>query len=386
MNKFLVKYSYTNQISDEVGLWMIIPDDVNFTHKYRNPNHKTKIQTGETLAYFNLKRGQGIKLEYTTGFYIPQKQELSKVEEEYYLRSTILSPINEEVKSLAMKIIKNKTTNKEMAKEIFLYIVNNFKYIYPPTERGVLSFISSKKGDCGEFSFLFTSLCRAVGIPTRTIMGSWAYGKMNGHAWNEYYDEESGWTPVDTSMAYIQKKQKLRFLDSSIRTLNWNNYFGKTEGQRIVFSKDTELELTPTLNEKDSGIILMNPLIINGEIFLWGVQALNGTAPYLQPVYLQFKGEVDTTPSVSNLFGSWIVKQQGVLGRLADYRKGLFSLGLLLMIFSFLLNDNHILDLLYKSIFVVASISFILRRERILIFSVVTSMLVLSLLSTITSF
>lgn len=386
MNKFLVKYAYTNQVSDEVGVWVMIPRGVDFIHDDSTFIRTTKIQTGETLSYFNLLKGQRISFEYFTDYYRPQRKSLSKEEEQYYLRSTTLSPINEEIRALATQITHSHTTAKEMAKAIFLYIVTNYKYIYPPAERGVLSFLSSKKGDCGEFSFLFTSLCRAVGIPTRSIIGSWAYGKMNGHVWNEYYDPACGWTAVDTSMAYIQKNQKFRFIDSNIRTLHWMVYFGETEGQRIIFSLDSEPELTPALAEKDSAFILMDPFKINGELFLWGIQSLDGNAPYLQPIYVQIKGEVDKTPSIHDLFGTWIVQQQGVLGKLGHYRKTLFLTGLLLMICSFIFSNPPLLDLLYKLIFVVTSISFILRKERTLLFSLITVLLFLSVFSTMKDF
>jgi len=175
----------------------------------------------------------------------------------------------------------------EKARAIFYYIVENYRFVYPPSCRGVKSFLEIKEGDCVEFSFLFTALCRALKIPARTVVGSWAYGEMNGHVWNEFFIEGEGWIPVDTSMANVQKQQPFSLFGTALKTLQWKKYFGKTEGQQIVFSKDAEIELVPAYKDEEEAIIV-NPMVINGENFGWGQQSLNGCAPYIQPIYIKF--------------------------------------------------------------------------------------------------
>lgn len=59
-------------------------------------------------------------------------------------------------------------------------------------------------GDCGAYSFVFASLCRANGIPARVVWGTTKTsvefaepGHMSGHVWAEFYLRGVGWVPVE---------------------------------------------------------------------------------------------------------------------------------------------------------------------------------------------
>ena len=62
----------------------------------------------------------------------------------------------------------------------------------------------ARSGLCGAQSNLMTALCRAAGIPARTVWGCLytpEYGGSFGHhAWNEVYMGESGWIPLDVTI------------------------------------------------------------------------------------------------------------------------------------------------------------------------------------------
>ncbi len=56
-----------------------------------------------------------------------------------------------------------------------------------------------KQGKCSEFSTLFASLARSIGIPTRIVLGErLAGGQWVGHMWNEAYVGD--WITVDTTV------------------------------------------------------------------------------------------------------------------------------------------------------------------------------------------
>ncbi|KOS64575.1 transglutaminase-like domain-containing protein [Lysinibacillus sp. FJAT-14222] len=384
-NTVTVDFFYRNELCEKLELWMIMPPAIQLNENNVKPDQVTKIPTGEKLAYYILNEDQSFHLNYEVELYSTknEKKTLTDAERNFYLRNTILSPINAETTRLAKEITSQQESNCEKARAIFHYIVDNYRYIYPPSSRGVNSFLEIKEGDCGEFSFLFTALCRVLKIPARTVVGSWAYGEMNAHVWNEFFIEDEGWISVDTSMAYIQKKQPFRFFDSSLKTLYWKKYFGKTEGQRVVFSKDTEIELLPEYKNNEEAFTL-NPILINGEPFCWGQQSLNGSAPYLQPIYVKYEQNDDLFPLIdtSHLFGTWKIREHGIKHFLERPKVYLLFIGILIMVLNFIF-QNFYLEVTYKMTFILFFLCFILRRERIIIFSVFLSFMILSLLSTL---
>ncbi|MGE7183477.1 transglutaminase-like domain-containing protein [Peribacillus sp. NPDC006672] len=380
-----IDYWYENTLSNKVELWMILPEKVIKQSKKTKQVHN--VPTGEILSYFVLQKNEKIHFNFDVDWYKPENHgtSLTNEEKKYYLRNTILSPINEETTTLAKKITEGEKSEKDQAYEIFKHIVKSYKYKYPPISRGTLSFLKERKGDCGEFSFLFSSLCRSIGIPTRTVFGGWSDGKMNGHAWNEIFLSGVGWFPVDTSMANILRKNCFSFLTSNIKTMHWKKYFGQTEEQRVVFSRDAEIKLSPSYNDSVDKSMLLQPFYINDAPFYWGQESLNGNAPYLQPAYVKFNGDLDisiTTVKSDNLIGNWKTKENGLRGVLNSIKKGLLFPSVIIMIMSFLL-DNLILDLVYKIGFISVFLCFILRKERPVIFSILLALMVLSMLSTI---
>ncbi|NLP44752.1 MAG: transglutaminase domain-containing protein [Peptococcaceae bacterium] len=74
-----------------------------------------------------------------------------------------------------------------------------------------LDVLKSKKGTCRDYSFVFASLARAAGIPTRVIYGdalNTATGTYEKHAWNESF-VNGKWVKIDTTWdaGYISNKK-----------------------------------------------------------------------------------------------------------------------------------------------------------------------------------
>ncbi|TKI67721.1 transglutaminase domain-containing protein [Lysinibacillus mangiferihumi] len=380
-----VDFLYKNELFNQLQLWMIIPPAIQSVYEMSTiPVQVTEIPTGEQLAYYILNKNEYLHLDYEVELYSTknEKKTLTEEERDFYLRNTMLSPINKEMTKLAQEITFQQENAKEKARAIFHYIVKNYRYVYPPSCRGVKSFLELKEGDCGEFSFLFTALCRALNIPARTVVGSWAYGEMNAHVWNEFFIEGKGWIPVDTSMAYMQKKRPWSFLGSSIKTIYWKKYFGKTEGQRVVFSKDAEIKLLPEYKDDEEAIIAA-PMNINGENFGWGQQSLNGCAPYLQPIYIKFElNESHSTLSVVQVMGTWTIQEHGFKQLLAVLKKPSLIIAIVAMLLNFIV-QNFYLEVTFKLSFILFLLCFILRMERMIIFSIMLLFMSLSLFSTL---
>jgi hypothetical protein len=125
---------------------------------------------------------------------IPSKIRELYTRDEPYLEQT------EEIKSAAEKAIGQETDPIKQANLLFQYVRHHMTYKYPPKQRGAQFALKSAEGDCGQYSYLFIALCRAVGIPARLQAGfHFIPDKTGYHVWSEIYTLSHNWIPVDTS-------------------------------------------------------------------------------------------------------------------------------------------------------------------------------------------
>ncbi len=117
----------------------------------------------------------------------------------------------------AERLFNSKLTAVENAKKVFEFVINYLSYDYSKLTTGDLTrlgaaavFQENNKAICMEFTDLFITLSRAVGIPARELNG-FAYTADNSnrplslrlqggdilHAWPEIYLPDSGWVMVD---------------------------------------------------------------------------------------------------------------------------------------------------------------------------------------------
>ena len=121
------------------------------------------------------------------------------------------------IKDLAEKLFDPKKNVVENAQKAYKYITENLEYDYEITKQdfierqGALKALTQEKAwACMEFTDLFITLTRAMGIPARELNG-FAFSEaenvvpvsidLNGgdmlHSWAEFYDPNFGWIPVD---------------------------------------------------------------------------------------------------------------------------------------------------------------------------------------------
>lgn len=102
------------------------------------------------------------------------------------------------IRALAQKITRGKTTNPAKAQAILEWLAPglNLKTDGPTGSRwGTMKVLEQKFGHCWDFSDVFVTLARAVGVPSRQVAG-WLFG-TSGHVWAEYWSEGQGWQQVD---------------------------------------------------------------------------------------------------------------------------------------------------------------------------------------------
>ncbi|MBN1187846.1 MAG: transglutaminase domain-containing protein [Bacteroidales bacterium] len=131
-----------------------------------------------------------------------QPYDLKSKEYVYFTRSEPGMNITREIKEKAFDIVKQESNPYLQAKRIFDWVIANMTYQQTADESQSLKTNYEKlKGDCGSFSRVFVALCRALGIPARSVTCRWF--TESGHVWAEILIPPYGWIPVDTSAAYF---------------------------------------------------------------------------------------------------------------------------------------------------------------------------------------
>jgi hypothetical protein len=196
-------------------------------------NKKTKISIDFYIKnYFFTKEIDSKKVK------IPSKKfSISKnyTKEEKYLEQT------KELKKLAFALGKEYENPIEIAKNIYIYIINNFKYCHPIKKRGVKNLnLRNLKGDCGEYSALFATLCRINKIPTKINTGFAFFPEKKSiqeHAWNSIYLKPYGWLDVDTQYGSLEKNKKIAL----------KKYFCKRIENRIISVVNYDIPIKPAI-------------------------------------------------------------------------------------------------------------------------------------------
>lgn len=103
----------------------------------------------------------------------------------------------------ALELIAGQSNLYYQAKAIFDFVENHMYYSPQTSEHSALWAYNSGVGDCSEFTYLFSALCRAAGIPTRFVSG-YGYDPLAGedlasmaHAFAFIYLPGVGWVPMD---------------------------------------------------------------------------------------------------------------------------------------------------------------------------------------------
>ncbi len=170
------------------------------------------------------------------------------------LAATRLGPVDGEVKALADKITRGKTTVLARARAVYDWIVEN-TYRDPAT-RGcgpgdVCNFLLKPGGKCADIHSAYVALARAAGVPAREVfgvrLGKRAEEDVTGaqHCWAEFYLPGYGWVPVDPSdVRKAMLTEKLHLLDQRTDQLR-EYFFGAIEPHRVKLSRGRDLTLAP---------------------------------------------------------------------------------------------------------------------------------------------
>jgi transglutaminase-like putative cysteine protease len=140
-----------------------------------------------------------------------------------------------EIRELAGELQQGRTNPYDTARSIYNWVRDNLTF-KAGLGQGAKHALENRWGNCADYSTLFCALCRAAGIPARTIVGhrvkSFYCGAPDSdqgfHVWAEFYLPGYGWVPVDANE---------ESMDPTI------DCFGKLDNRRLIYQKDPGLVL-----------------------------------------------------------------------------------------------------------------------------------------------
>ncbi|NIT36450.1 MAG: tetratricopeptide repeat protein [candidate division Zixibacteria bacterium] len=155
----------------------------------------------EAYAYYDFKfAGEEVNANVDPSKIEPYDEESAAYQR--YTRSEPWVEVTDAIVAQAGEIVGDETNPYHKAKKIFDWVVYNIRYESPDYDHcSATKSFARRAGDCGGFSVIFCALCRAAGVPARTVTACWTFG--GGHQWAEVLLPPYGWVPADTSVAQM---------------------------------------------------------------------------------------------------------------------------------------------------------------------------------------
>ncbi len=148
-------------------------------------------RTAKALVVLEITRYTQNPPQDTGQYKIPAKKQLHRKLKLYLGPSPFIQCRDGKIRNLAKEIIAEKEGDWEKVEALYDWVQENIKYKEGPL-KGALKALRDKQGDCEELSSLFIGLCRASGVPARTV---W----VPGHCYAEFYlldeDGKGHWFP-----------------------------------------------------------------------------------------------------------------------------------------------------------------------------------------------
>jgi transglutaminase-like putative cysteine protease len=125
---------------------------------------------------------------------------------EYYINSD-----SQQIKSAVGSVIGEETDPVRIAEKLYDFVIDKMVYDEEKLDLGISDYLYASeilqrgKGICTDYSILYTTLCRAAGIPAKFVQGLPVFSIVSegkgelpyGHAWVEIKLPGYGWIPVD---------------------------------------------------------------------------------------------------------------------------------------------------------------------------------------------
>jgi len=119
---------------------------------------------------------------------------------EYLEANAYVQSDQAELKALAAKILGGEKTLFDAALKLRRFVADNMKFDLGIALAPSSEILRDRRGTCVGYATLLAALARAVGIPSRVVIGYvYAQGMFGGHAWTEVL-ADGRWIPIDAAI------------------------------------------------------------------------------------------------------------------------------------------------------------------------------------------
>jgi len=166
---------------------------------------------------------------------------------EKYTRTERFLEQDEALIDTVFQLLENIADPVSQAEVIYDWIQNSMLYVYPPEQRGVRNALETLRGDCGQYSALFMTMCRIAGIPARQQSGfNFVSENTGAHVWSEIYLPIKGWVPVDATrkngFLYLDNKRLITSIGLNI-PLKYAPTWAKFENSEVEDGKTDFMQM-----------------------------------------------------------------------------------------------------------------------------------------------
>ena len=136
-------------------------------------------QEAKALVTLEIRRSAQLPPEDTDAYQLPDRYRLERAVRPYLGPSPKIESTSSKIRALAKQIGADKEKAWEKVEAIYDWVRENVEYTDGPL-KGALAALNDGTGDCEELTSLFIAICRAGGIPARTV---W----VPDHCYPEFY-------------------------------------------------------------------------------------------------------------------------------------------------------------------------------------------------------
>ncbi|MBN1687956.1 MAG: transglutaminase domain-containing protein [Candidatus Omnitrophica bacterium] len=162
----------------------------------------------------------------------------------YLNPSVFIQSDDGEIKAKAREIVGEETTALGASLKIMKWVHKNMNPLPTVGIPSAKQILTTLKGDCNEYTALFTALTRSLGIPTKMIAGLvYRDGRFFYHAWPEVYTGQ--WVSLDPTFNQAPSDVgHIPLLDGDLKEqINLVSRLGQTKVLILETKKDSEKKL-----------------------------------------------------------------------------------------------------------------------------------------------